>query len=45
MATSGPGYGRGGRGAALLQALSVPVRKPGQGSPPQEQQVRIEKKY
>ncbi|KAI0210741.1 Piwi-like protein 2 [Lamellibrachia satsuma] len=31
------GYGRGGRGAALLQALNAPVRKPGeqQQSPPQ----------
>ena len=26
---SGPGCGRGGRGAALLQALNKPVRKPG----------------
>ena len=24
------GFGRGGRGAALLQALKDPVRKPGQ---------------
>lgn len=24
------GFGRGGRGAALLQALSQPVRKPGE---------------
>ena len=23
------GYGRGGRGAALLQALNAPVRRPG----------------
>ena len=29
----GPGYGRGGRGAALEKALSAPVRQPG-GSPP-----------
>ena len=27
---SGGGYGRGGRGAALLQALNAPVRKPGE---------------
>ena len=29
------GYGRGGRGAALLQALNAPVRKPGEQPPPQ----------
>ena len=28
------GYGRGGRGAALLKALNQPVRKPGVSSPP-----------
>jgi hypothetical protein len=27
--SGGPGYGRGGRGAALLQALNTPVRRPG----------------
>lgn len=37
MASNQPpmGYGRGGRGAALLQAMHAPVRKPGE-SPPSE---------
>ena len=29
----GPGYGRGGRGAALEKALSAPVRQPGSMNP------------
>ena len=32
MATGG--YGRGGRGAALLQALKTPARKPGESPSP-----------
>lgn len=32
------GYGRGGRGAALLQALNQPARKPGQSPPKPAQQ-------
>lgn len=28
------GYGRGGRGAALLQALNQPARKPGDNGQP-----------
>ena len=39
MAAPGPGYGRGGRGAALLKALQEPVRKPGESSPPRAEQV------
>jgi len=35
---SGPGAGRGGRGALLLQALQKPARKPG------EEQVRKHKR-
>ena len=33
MSAMASGYGRGGRGAALLQALNTPVRKPGEQPP------------
>lgn len=34
------GYGRGGRGAALLQALSQPARKPGDNDQEGSQEVK-----
>ncbi|XP_074648302.1 piwi-like protein 1 isoform X2 [Tubulanus polymorphus] len=35
---SGPGYGRGGRGAALLAAFQQPQRRPGESDSPPEKQ-------
>ena len=35
------GYGRGGRGAALLQALSQPARKPGDNGQDSAEKVPI----
>jgi len=38
---TGPGYGRGGRGAAVLVALNEPVRQPGQASPPRQDSAPV----
>jgi hypothetical protein len=35
------GYGRGGRGAALLQALSQPARKPGDNGQDSTEKVKF----
>nr|AZG02837.1 RNA-binding protein PiwiB [Platynereis dumerilii] len=42
MASNQPptGYGRGGRGAALLMAMNAPVRKPGESPPPSDDEAR-----
>lgn len=39
--TSGSGFGRGGRGAALLKLLEQPVRRPGQQASPTDESDNV----